>query len=192
MLDLYLDTETSGLWRESLPLDDPSQPHAIEIAATLWREDECLSTFSCLVKPEGWENEPEALLAHSITTTVAARYGLPLFLAMAVLKELVNRADRIIGFNLHGFDRKVLWSELRRLGAEPRWFIARAANDFVDVMELAAAALKIPGQYGDYRWPSLEEAHKALLPHVAWNPRHRALDDCLSCRRVHRALMEKP
>lgn len=63
-------------------------------------------------------------------------------------------------------------------------------RDLVPLRELpcpmirAAEVLKIPGPYGQYKWPTLEEAWEHYFPGLDYIEQHRAFDDAL-----HEALL---
>ena len=153
---LGFDCETSGLAREGLPPDDPSQP--------------------LLIKPEGWSIEPEAERVHGIPTARALRFGVRLGTALLALHDMANAARTIFAHNMQ-FDRLIVTAALHRAGATGNWW-ARRAGDMRCTMEEATDYCQLPGQYGRFRWPSLEEARAILCPTLPpFKSTHDALSD---------------
>ena len=50
--------------------------------------------------------------------------------------------------------------------------------------------LKLPGRYGNYKWPKLEEAYKFLVDPAGFEDAHDALVDVKACAAVLDALEE--
>lgn len=44
-------------------------------------------------------------------------------------------------------------------------------------MKLSTNICKLPGRYGSYKWPSVEEAYKHFFPDTKYIEKHRGLDD---------------
>lgn len=188
-LILALDFETSGLFRKGLSPDDPSNPHIIQVGASLCDEDGHEgSHIESLVRPTDWSVEDEAAKVHGITTERARRVGLPIASVLRQLMAMVVEADLVIAHNMQ-FERRLIEVELQRLGAEGRWWsdVAKLCT-----MEMATPILKLPGKFeGEYKYPKLSEAHLFLFPEMLWDARHAALDDARAAYRVYRGLQAK-
>jgi DNA polymerase III epsilon subunit-like protein len=173
----FLDTETSGLRKNLLPEDE--QPHLLQIACKVVdEENNVVSYFSRVIRPDGWVIEPEAEAIHGISASFASRVGVDLFIAMIDLQASITGVDEIVGYNIHRFDRAVITDSIKRCKrkdgtpADGSWWF-KAAPKIVDLMELATPILKLPGKHGDYKWPKLTEAVR-YYGDEKWEQTHRA------------------
>lgn len=187
---LVFDTETSGLWKNDLPADHPSQPAMVQLGLLLldsnWRR---VGGFAALIKPDGWSIEPEAERHHGISEGACARYGVPLVVALAALKHFAESAMMIAAHNAE-FDRKVIRASLVRAAADPLWW-ERKAPRFVCTMERMTPVCQIPGEYGSFKYPSLEEAHRFLFPDSDYSTVHDAEADTAACHRILREMIDR-
>ena len=183
---LIFDTETSGLWKDDQPADHPSQPHLLQLGASLydakWNRT---GAFSALIKPDGWSVEPGATEVHGITEARAIRHGVPLVAALAVFAGLCANARRVIAHNVE-FDRKIIFSALARAGGDGNWWRRKAPTLFC-TMEASTPILQIPGPYG-FVFPKLTAAYRFFYPEDTWESRHDADDDMEHTRRLYVAL----
>ena len=186
-LDLLIDTETTGLPRKGLPLDDPSQPRILELSARLVDDEfKTVASFSSIIRPDGWAIEPGAQRVHGINEARAYQVGIPITAALVVLQAFTEKARRIVAHNME-FERTLISSELARLRAGGRWWNGRV-RDMCCTMLAASEVMKIPGDFGEYRWPKLDAAHSFFYPEEAWTSTHRADHDLEACLRVWQAL----
>lgn len=194
---LFLDTESSGLYRSSLSPSDPSQPHIVQLGFKVI--DDKRRRVAChvdLVRPDGWGIEAEAFAVHGISERRAYKGGVPLPDALRNLRIHVPQVKTIVGHGIQNFDRLLISAELHRLGVTGEWWNSRG-GDIFDTMEAATPILKMPGEFGP-KFPSLEEAHDALCPEFAvssigtpWRSSHDALDDCDATERVYFAIQDR-
>ena len=185
---LIFDTETSGLWRDDLPDDHPSQPHLLQLGAALydakWNRT---GSLNALIRPDGWSIEPGAMEVHGITEARAIRHGIPVVAALAALAGFAANSRRTIGFNVE-FDRKVISSAILRAGGDGLWW-RRKAPTFFCTMEASTPIMQIPGKWG-FSFPKLPAAYRFFYPHDAWESRHDAEDDMEHTRLLYVALAE--
>lgn len=191
---VVVDTETTGLWQEKFPTTDPGQPYLLQIAAKSYGPNrEVFSSFSRIIRPEGWTIEPEAEAVHGISEAYAHRYGVPLWIAMVELRASIEGASVIVGHNFNLFDRLVIEASIARTKSDDRWWRQKVGCIY-DTQEHATPVLKLPGQWGDYKWPKLEEAVKhfanGLEPWASWTPTHRANDDIEATAFVYWSLQD--
>lgn len=183
---LVFDTETSGLWRDDLDVQDPSQPHLVQLGAQLFDLDyRRRGHMNVLIKPEGWEIEQEAASVHGISTATCHRYGVPLVAALSTFQGLVACASRIIAHHAL-FDRRVVAAAIFRAHGTGVWW-QRCGTKMFCTMETATPVLKIQGEFGD-KFPSLEEAVAMLAPGTP-KPTHDADTDISATVAVYRALI---
>lgn len=185
---LVYDVETSGLWKDGLPIGDPSQPRIAQVGIKLYDANwNRTGHFVALIRPDGWSMEPEAEAHHGITESRCARHGIPIVAALTVLQGLSANARTIFAHN-NEFDRKMIRSELARLGSDGLWW-QRKAPAFFCTMEASTPVCQIPGEFG-FKYPSLEEAHRFFYPGDAYVTEHDADSDTEATVRVFRALQD--
>lgn len=112
---LVYDTETSGLPEWSLPSNDPSQPHIIELAAQLCIEDtgEVVGSMNVLIRPDGWTIPQELQELTGITMEMAMTFGVPIAFALELFMQLWRNVDMRVAHN-ESFDMRMLRIELMR------------------------------------------------------------------------------
>lgn len=183
---LFYDTETSGLWRDDLPFDHPSQPNLVQLGLQFfdakWKRT---GLFTAMIRPDGWSIEPDAERHHGISEARASRHGIPLVAALSVLQGFAANARRIAAHN-NEFDRKIIKSAIARAGGEGLWW-ARKAPQFFCTMESSTPVCQLPGEHG-FKFPSLEEAHRFFYPEAAYITEHDAEKDTDALVRVYQAL----
>lgn len=188
---LVLDTETSDLRKADLPADDPGQPQMCQLGAVLfdaaWRRR---AAFVFLIKPDGWSMSPGAEAHHGITEAQCARFGVPALLALAAFQQLAKSAMQVLAHNME-FDRAVIASELRRLETDTHWW-ARCAPRLFCTMEATTDVCRLPGEFGGFKFPSLEEAIRCLYPERAdFTTSHDAEADLMAAADVAKALEQR-
>ena len=184
---LFFDVESSGLFREGLPVYDPTQPHLVEIGARLLDSKYQTKGFiETMIQPTGWSVEPEALVVHGISEADCARYGIDIRAALSVFQQMCLKARFIVAHNLE-FDRKVIAAQLAKIGSDGLWW-QRQAPKFKCTMEESKEVCRLPGQYGDFKFPSLAEAFCHFNPGVPFETTHRAGADIAACISIYRAL----
>lgn len=105
---LIFDTETTGLPDYKLPIDHPSQPYIVQLAAILSDDDgEVKGSMNVIIKPSGWTIPSEASNVHGISTGDALEYGVPIELALHMFMELYKKADYLVAHNID-FDLRML------------------------------------------------------------------------------------
>ncbi len=185
---LVVDTETSGLLRDDLPADDPSQPHLVQLGAQLFdRQGARRANLTTLIKPEGWSIEPQAEAVHGISAQTCQRYGVSVVFALGVLQGLVACSTRVVAHNMN-FDRKVIAAAIHRAGGQGLWW-SRAGGRMVCTMEAATPVLKLEGKFG-HKFPSLAEAMAGLCPAFPFDERHDAEADVMATRELYQTLLQ--
>lgn len=186
----FLDTETSGLRKAGLDPLDPSQPHLLQLGCHLYATDwELVGRLKLLIRPDGWEVEPGAFTVHGIPTVRAQRYGVPLSAALVPFQALVANATRIIGHNVQ-FDAQVIATAIYRAGGSGNWW-AKKRGALYCTMEGSAEPCGLPGQFGEPKFPSLEEALAILLPGQPFHVKHDAESDLIATVALYRELIRR-
>lgn len=184
-MHLFVDCESSGLFKKHLPLDSDQQPWIVSIAAELC--DDVGRQIACIrsgIRANGRKITDGAQKVHGVSSALASRTGVSELAALGVLcgrESFASQARYVIGHGL-SFDRDIITSVLARNGRDATTWV-RPGLQFVDTMLAATPFCKIPSDHeaGGYKWPSLDEASDILLseppregPHDPWDDIQRA------------------
>lgn len=188
---LSFDTETTGLVRNELPADHPSQPRLVQLAALLLEDDGTeRSHIALLVKPGGFEVPVGAASVHGITTELATRGGVPLLVALAAFSQLAKNATHHVGHNVT-FDVTVLTAEFARINRP------LPPLDAVCTKELAAPIVNLPptermlrAGFTKPKPPTLTECIRFFFDEDLTDA-HDALVDARACARVYFELLRR-
>lgn len=191
MSHLTFDTETSGLWKDTLSWSDHSQPRLVQLGAKLYDvKGRVAGAVELIIKPDGWSIEPGAEAVHGISEYRAGRYGVSEIAALLAFKELAEQAETIVAHNVE-FDWKVIAAAIQFAGGKRDWWIKKRTRMLCTMVE-SANACQLPAKFGgEFKWPSLQEAHTILLPGLPFIESHRAGDDVDACERILQELIRR-
>ena len=171
---LFFDVETTGLpidWKGAIH-DVDNWPRIVQIAWIVSdTSGKILNKQSRIVCPSDWIIPPDASLVHGITTEIAEKEGQFIEIVMGEFMSDVKRTGTLVAHNM-AFDRKVVGAELVRLGWEADFLL----KPQFCTMEYSTVFCGIPGKWGNYKWPKLEELHEKLFGETFENA-HDALAD---------------
>ena len=175
------DTETSGIPNWNIPSDDPSQPHLVEIAALLCNEQGAvIDSYKAIIKPEGWEFDPEAAAKHGITHEMAMDVGIPEIEALEGFLAIHARADLRVAHSIN-FDDRIIRIALKRYHG------AVIADAYKVSGEKYCTCINSRAPVGLKKPPTLAEAYKHFTGEDLLEA-HRAMPDAQACARVYFAL----
>lgn len=198
MTYLFIDTETSGLPDFKLPIDHPSQPHLVSIAAWQGSWDDAtqsiihFASLNAVIRPDGWTSHPRALAVHRITDEYARAFGEPLNEVLARLFTLVTATDdgsnggQLIAHN-HSFDHRMILRACAEahvdsspLGLLRPFCTMRALTDRIRLPPRPGAPP------GSYKWPTLDESYQFIFnrPVPSRENGHEAMVDLLGCKDI--------
>lgn len=183
---LVFDTETTGKANLNLPIQDESQPRLVQLGAILMDDKHrVMGELNVIIKPDGWTIPKEASDIHGITQEFAEAFGVDLYLVVALFTSFITRAHVLVAHNFQ-FDALIINSEWWRMSNEMAF-----TDDQVKfcTMNATTDVCKLPGKYGSYKWPKLQEAHQHLFGEQ-FEGAHDAMADVRACARVYRRLME--
>ena len=185
---LVVDTETTNKVNFKVPLDDPCQPWMVSCSALLYDEEsrQVVECLSCLIKPTDWVIPPESTAIHGITHEKAMEYGMEFEVMMPALGHLARSARRIAAYN-QGFDSAMMKIMYGYYGLDSG--DAFAPTKWVDVMKPCTEICQLPGKYGTYKWPKLEEAFQHFFGKKP-KASHSSLNDAHSCAQILFKLIE--
>lgn len=184
-MELFFDTETTGLVLHKAPHTDPNQPHIIQIAAILSDEDKIYSQFCTIVDPsdikEDWSVSPGAENVHGISKDLIKQVGAISNSVYETFMQMVAAADTLICHNVP-FDKKLVMAELSRLNKIGDCALLGQA-DYYCTMNKSTDLVKIKSNWG-YKWPKLSELHRFLF-NEDFEGAHDALEDVKATRRCY-------
>jgi len=186
---LIFDTETTGMVKWKEPPAHPGQPDLVQLAMLLVeREDWSVKTRASFILQlaDGVRIDPEAEATHGISRADCERYGVSPVVAVSLFNQLCMQADVIVAHNI-SFDQSVMLTALHRLGNKPN---RMEGKSLVCTKEATTDVLKLPGKYGNYKWPTLAEAYRHYTG-LEIEGAHDALADTLACLEVYRALVSE-
>lgn len=186
---LAFDTETTGKADFNSPASAKHQPHIVQLGAILFDDSWSVrAELNLIVKPDGWTIPEEASNIHGITTTIANSCGVDLSSALSCFRGLFKLANVYVAHNLE-FDALIVASNFMRLtdcvgmGSDIR------ERGFC-TMHAMTPICKLPGRYGDYKWPSLQEAYQHAFGEM-FDGAHDAMADVRACARLYRWIKER-
>lgn len=180
-MKLFFDTETTGKADFRSPPDADHQPRLVQLGAILTDDaGKELSAINLIIEPNGFEIPEEASRVHGITTEIARNYGVDLEVALSIFERLAKKPQVIAAHNIE-FDLLIMRGELLRCGFEEDPF--EGAQLFC-TMDAMTPICRLPGNYGDFKWPRLQEAHKHAFG-VEFEGAHDAMADVRACARLY-------
>lgn len=182
---LFIDTETTGFPKQCGPLVQDGQARVCQVAMLLTDEaGRSMAEFSSLVKPDGWTVGEEAGKVHGFTNDLCELYGASFPYVIAAFLGLAQKAETIIAHNT-GFDRKMMQIECSYKGTD------FPATPWHCTMLQTVPICKLPGNYGDFKWPRLEEALQIVCGRTLGDTAHDALYDVRACKDIFFKLKEE-
>jgi DNA polymerase-3 subunit epsilon len=168
---LFIDTETTGV----TPGD-----RIVSIRCMFFdSKGRETSSMYTLVKPEGFSIPAEATAIHGITTAKALRDGYSL---VSVLDSITAEIARLSPNNLIGHNVSFDLGMVIREYSCARKPESLSQMDTFCTMKETTQICRLPGKYGDYKWPKLDELHRHLFGE-GLKDAHDARADVEACAR---------
>lgn len=181
---LFFDTETTGFPSRSLNIDDPKQPAICQLAAMLMEGDKLINQISCIVKVGDKTIHPGAEKVHGISQDYSNEVGLDPLMAVMLFHAMLLKADQLVAHNLD-FDLAMMRIEYVRHNLDDKFL---DAIDGYCTMTNSTDICQLPGKFGKFKWPKLEEAYKILVDENGFEGAHDALVDVRACIEVYKKL----
>lgn len=187
MRTLVYDTETTGLWNFKSDFTDPDQPRPVQIAGILFDDRTEVSSFNILINSEV-ESHPKALEVHKKTPELLKQFGLVESTAIAILRNFIKRADRLVAHNA-SYDYNIVQAGYYRSQSYNECIIPSHVQPICTMIS-ATQICRIPNPNGrpGFKWPKLEEAYPILVDEKGFADAHDALADTRACAQVLFAL----
>lgn len=159
---VFFDVETTGLpisWKESYS-NIYNWPYIIQLAYIISYDEKELSIEQdSILKPDGFEVPNESTKVHGISNEQAIIKGSDRKEVLENFASVIIDADYIVAHNAN-FDINVLRCEFLRNNIEDPF---QRDLSIICTMKKTTNFCKIPSEYGDYKWPSLQELHYKLF-----------------------------
>lgn len=186
---LFFDTETTGFFKDRLPIDHQDQPYILQLAAQLCDDSgKPIAGFSLIVDPGiGTIAIPESASAvHGITEAYAAQHGVSSEFALSAFTHLYTRADLICAHNIK-FDKGVIEAAIARHYKR----VMPLRKPLFCTMEKASPIVNLPptermvaAGFNKPKPPKLSECVKHFFGEELEDA-HDAMIDLTACRRVY-------
>ena len=185
-MKLFFDTETTGKADFRAPASAAHQPRIVQLGALLTSDEgDEISSLNLIIRPRGFKIPTEASAIHGITDEVANAVGIDIQDALGIFSRFWTLAHCVVAHN-KGFDLLMLDVESNHLRGEP-WYEAQC--DFC-TMAAMTPVCKLPGNYGNFKWPKLQEAYKHAFG-VEFDGAHDAMADVRACAKVYFWLLKQ-
>lgn len=182
---LFGDVETTG-FASNVPARDSKQGRVCQVAFILTDNiGRSLAEFSCLIKPDDWTIGKGAEKIHGFTDAHCEKYGIASAGAFNFFKAISKGATTFICHNMK-FDWRILEIE-----AEAHGTVMPKFDEKFCTMLASMDICKLPGNYGNYKWPKLEEALPILCSRELGEDAHDAMIDTKACKDLFFALKER-
>ena len=146
---LFFDTETTGF---------PPKARLVSIAWQIWDDNELIEKDDYIIRPDGFIIPDGAANVHGITTEIALEKGVDLKMVIELFSKKLAEIDTVIAHN-YKFDSQIVGGEMKRLKISNNL----KGKKVIDTMIESTNYVKLPGRYGDYKWPKLEELYRHLF-----------------------------
>lgn len=155
---LFFDTETTGLPKNyKAPVEDIyNWPSIVQLAYIMTNEkgDILLKNMS-IVNPGDVPIAKQAAETHGISEELA-KQGLNDYYAIGDFYTMAKSSDLLVAHN-YNFDSKVLMSLAHKMNRVDYDILRK--QDYLCTMEASTKFCAIPGPYGKYKWPKLQELY---------------------------------
>lgn len=192
MLELFLDTETTGFIHPKKPLDHTDQPHLVQLAMILREGGKEVAQASLVVRCP-IEVPEKARAVHGYDQARTQAIGVSPATACALARDMMAAATVVIAHNAE-FDCRIMAITMTRaakaMPAAP-WFCTMVAAE--PHCRIPATPAQIRAGFkkpGDFKQPKLEEALDILVGEKLENA-HDALADVRGCMKVYDWLRAK-
>lgn len=179
---VFFDTETNGLAKNwKAPMSDVENwPRIAQIAWQIYNEnEELVSEFSSMIKPDGWTIPKEQFfIDNNMSTERCEKEGVDIKPVLDKFIEDVGNSKYLIAHNMK-FDENVVGAEMIRAGVSFR----EEPSKLCTMQESTNYCKMQPFRYGTYKWPTLLELHEKLFDE-GFDGAHDAMADVKAAARA--------
>lgn len=190
-MELFFDTETTGLPLKKRSMFDDAQPYVCQLAYTLSDEDYIYGQFDALINlPETITEMPQkAYEAHHFSVSDCNEFGVPALTALLPFIKFAEIADTIVAHNIK-FDSWLMMTMIGRYLDEEMAEKVFAKKVYC-TMNGTKDLLRLPTSWpsSDFKWPTLSELHNYLFD-CDFDNAHNARYDVAATRKCYYKLVE--
>jgi superfamily I DNA/RNA helicase len=179
-MNLYLDTETSGLPARNANYKNPSDFDGSRLVSICWmisQGDNLVEQHYYIVKPQGFIISDESIAIHGITNEYAKDNGDNVNNILEELGKSISKCTNLVAHNMK-FDINIIKSELFRIGRLDIINDITKNRHLICTMEKGRLFMKVR------KFPKLSELYKFLYNEELTNA-HCALDDTKHCYKCY-------
>lgn len=186
-LIMAFDTETSDKGRfwgpDALPYNHDEQPHLVQLGYKVFtKQKEVVFEIGINVdstQQPSWRGiNPDAQNVHGISEELLKMYGADPEKVAKNFQYWAEKCDTFVAHNKE-FDIPIIQCFMFRTGYSPDVF---SSGLTFCTMKYGTNICKIPSPRGrGYKWPTLQEAYKALIDSRGFKNAHNALADVNPC-----------
>lgn len=190
-MNLFFDTETTGLPDFKARSADPSQPHLVQLALVSCDDSgNSVDAVSVIIRPNGWVIPEDMTAIHGISHERAMDEGIPETFAVDMFVGAQARHILRVAHN-ESFDRRIMRIAMTRAGIERDIIEAIEARPSFDTCRGAQVLVNLPptekmlakGMTGP-KPPSLKECIRHFFDEDLIGA-HDALIDGMACARIY-------
>lgn len=190
MAILFFDTETSGLPNKNIGISDESQPHIIQLAATLCTEKLIpILSLNALIKPNGWAISEFITKLTGISENRLNEEGISEKSALNLFLMMVNKSRLLVAHNIY-FDNQIIQIGASRYGLifpEKKMFCTMSESK--NILAIPPTEKMVQAGFDSFKNPNLSECIKFFF-NEDFNGEHDASNDVNACLRVYRKILE--
>lgn len=162
-MELFFDTETSDKFDFKTAIyTDEDFPWCVQLGAILAEKNIAYAEVNMIIKAGERKIAYEAENVHHISVKLSNKVGAEEQFACKIFLWLMTNSDLLICHNF-SFDSQIIAAMLNRNGyydaaekllyQRPSYCTMKGTTDYC----------KLPGRYGSYKWPKLQELHNKLF-----------------------------
>lgn len=189
---LVFDTETTGKTDFRSSFTASHQPHLVQLGAQLLDDKFVVrAELNLIIRPRGFQIPATAAAVHGITQDIAETFGVELDRALGLFTEMRLKARAFVAHNFQ-FDELVISTAYHRAGEIGNQWLD-GDQDKVCTMRAMTPICQLPNLngYSDFKWPTLQEAHKRAFGEP-FEGAHDAMADVRACARIYKWITERP
>jgi len=192
-MELFFDTETTGLPLFKEPATHPNQPDVIQLAAILSDENKIYASLNVLLNPSdinaSWKMNPFAFAAHGISEETIRATGINTETALNLFLGLVELSDTLVCHNT-SFDQKLVAGAMYKCHYPYEDLIKIEGGIYYCTMKSSTTLCGLKNKNGAPKWPKLTELYEFLFGETFEN-QHDALADVMATRRCYYELKRR-
>ena len=192
MKTLIFDLETNGL-RPKKNTDWRNEPYIIQIACKLVEGERVLGQLSSFIVPLDGRGgqvpipKEKFFLDQGYTDEFIKEVGGDQRTIMIMFNQFLCKADAVVCHNAN-FDWPILKAMYERID---RNLLSMYGGPVYCTMLSLVDHLGFPGQWGNYKWPTLDEAYRKLVDPAGFEGAHDAMADVTATHKVLQAIWKK-